>query len=157
MANLKRRKIMSAAVLFGLAALMVGASFAAVPLYQMFCQVTGYAGTPRTENVAPPDRISDRVITVRFDANVNSELPWSFYPEQRSVTLRLGEEVLVHFAAANNGTKAITGTASFNVSPDTVGQYFNKIQCFCFTEQTLKPGEIGLDAGGVLCRSGDVG
>jgi cytochrome c oxidase assembly protein subunit 11 len=141
MADLKYRKTVSAAILFGVVAVMGGASFAAVPLYRLYCQVTGYAGTPRTEDVRLPDRIAERIVTVQFDANVNSKLPWTFHPGQRNIKLRPGEEVLVHYEAANQGAVPITGTATFNVSPDTVGKYFNKIECFCFTEQTLKPGE----------------
>lgn len=141
MSDLKRRKAISAAILFGVAAGMVGASFAAVPLYRMFCQLTGYAGTPRTENIALPTRIGERTITVRFDANVNSKLPWAFHPLQRQVAMRPGEEALVYYEAVNLGEGAVTGTATFNVMPDTVGKYFNKMECFCFTEQTLQPGE----------------
>ncbi len=137
----QRRMTLSAVLLFGVAAGMVGASFAAVPLYRMFCQLTGYAGTPRTENITRPDRVADRMVTVRFDANVNSKLPWAFQPLQKRIEVRPGEDVLVHYQAANRGTAAVTGTATFNVMPDTVGKYFNKIECFCFTEQTLNPGE----------------
>jgi cytochrome c oxidase assembly protein subunit 11 len=141
MSGAHARKIILAGALFGVVAAMIGASFAAVPLYRMFCQLTGFAGTPRTENVARPERVGDGVITVRFDANVNSKLPWAFYPVERRVSLKPGEEVLVHYEAANRGDNALTGSATFNVAPDTVGKYFNKIECFCFTEQTLIPGE----------------
>jgi cytochrome c oxidase assembly protein subunit 11 len=135
------RKITLAGALFGVVAAMIGASFAAVPLYRMFCQLTGFAGTPRTEKVVHPERVADRVVTVRFDANVNSKLPWAFHPVERRVSIKPGEEVLVHYEAANRGDLALTGSATFNVAPDTVGKYFNKIECFCFTEQTLSPGE----------------
>jgi cytochrome c oxidase assembly protein subunit 11 len=141
MVNVKRRKVLTAAILSGVAAGMVGASFAAVPLYRVFCQATGYGGTPRTQNVKVPHRLGDREMTVQFDANVSPGLPWGFRPVQQSVTVRPGQEVMVYFQAVNHGDKPITGTASFNVSPDTVGKYFNKTQCFCFTEQTLQPGE----------------
>jgi cytochrome c oxidase assembly protein subunit 11 len=141
MAQRQRRIMVSAVLLFGVAAGMVGASFAAVPLYRMFCQLTGYAGTPRTENITRTDRVADRMVTVRFDANVNSKLPWAFQPLQKRIEVRPGEDVLVHYEATNRGGTAVTGTATFNVMPDTVGKYFNKIECFCFTEQTLNPGE----------------
>lgn len=136
-----RRKTATAVVLFGVAGGMVGLAFASVPLYRLFCQVTGYGGTPNTENVAVPAGESDHIVTVRFDANVNSALPWRFKPAQRHVRVRLGEETLIHYIAENLSDKAITGTATFNVTPYKVAQYFSKTQCFCFTEQTLAPGE----------------
>ena len=124
-----------AALVFG----MVGVSYAAVPLYTLFCRVTGYGGTTqRAEHGA--DTVLDREITVRFDANVLG-LPWSFAPERAQVRARLGETVLVNFVAENRSKLATTGTASFNVQPDAAGSYFNKIECFCFTEQALGPGE----------------
>jgi cytochrome c oxidase assembly protein subunit 11 len=118
---------------------MVGASFAAVPLYRLFCQVTGYGGTP-LRATAGADRTSEREIVVRFDGNV-SGLPWSFEPEVSQVKLRLGETALVNFVATNNGAADSVGTATFNVQPDIAGAYFNKIECFCFTKQELQPGE----------------
>jgi cytochrome c oxidase assembly protein subunit 11 len=120
---------------------MAGLSLASSELYRMFCQATGYGGTPKTENVAKPKLIADGEVTVRFDANVNSALPWRFYPEKRQVRLRLGEETLVHFTAANLADQPVTGTATFNVVPEKVAQYFSKLECFCFTEQTLAPGQ----------------
>lgn len=128
-------------VLFGVAAGMVGLSFASVPLYRLFCQVTGYAGTPKTENVAPSSRVSQALVTVRFDANVNSALPWRFQPAQRQVRVHLGEETLVHYTAVNTSDRPVMGTATFNVVPEKVAPYFSKLECFCFTEQTLQPGE----------------
>jgi cytochrome c oxidase assembly protein subunit 11 len=107
----------------------------------MFCQATGYGGTPRTEGVARPAAVADGEVTVSFDANVNSALPWRFRPEKRQVRLRLGEETLVHFIAANLSGQPVTGTATFNVVPEKVAPYFSKLQCFCFTEQTLAPGQ----------------
>jgi cytochrome c oxidase assembly protein subunit 11 len=137
----RRRRVWTAALLFGVVGGMVGLSFAAVPLYRMFCQATGYAGTPKTKNIVPPDRIAEETVTVQFDANVNPALPWRFKPEQRQVTIRLGEETLVHYTAANRSDADVTGTATFNVTPDKAASYFSKIDCFCFTEQTLAPGQ----------------
>lgn len=128
-----------AAGLATVVAAMVGLSFAAVPLYDMFCKVTGYGGTTQRAS-AGADRTLDRMVTVRFDANV-SGLPWRFAPEAPQVHVKLGETALVNFIAENTGSKATTGTATFNVQPDASGMYFNKIECFCFTEQRLEPGE----------------
>lgn len=119
---------------------MVGMSYAAVPLYYMFCRATGYAGTP-SRAAAAPGIIGHRVMTVRFDTNIDPKLPWSFEPEQRSVQVKIGEERLVFFRAVNKATIAISGHAAFNVQPDSAARYFSKIQCFCFTEQRLGPGE----------------
>jgi cytochrome c oxidase assembly protein subunit 11 len=123
------------AVVFG----MVGLSFAAVPLYQLFCQVTGYGGTTQRAETGA-DRVLEREIVVRFDANV-SGLPWSFVPEVPQIHVKLGETALVNFIAENTGERTKTGTATFNVEPGMTGAYFNKIECFCFTEQALRPGE----------------
>lgn len=141
MRNDRRRRSVTAGVLATVVAAMVGLSFASVPLYRMFCQVTGFAGTPRTENVARASATSDAVVTVRFDANVNSELPWQFAPVERQRVVRLGEEVLIHYRAINVSDHPVTGTATFNVAPFKAAPYFAKLDCFCFTEQTLKPGE----------------
>jgi cytochrome c oxidase assembly protein subunit 11 len=119
---------------------MVGLSFAAVPLYRIYCQVTGYAGTTQRAEKAS-EKVLDRKLTVHFDANVASDLPWSFEPEQRKLEVKIGENTLAFYKATNNSDHAITGTAVFNVAPESVGVYFNKIQCFCFTEQTLQPGQ----------------
>ena len=119
---------------------MVALSFASVPLYRAFCQVTGWGGTTmRAEK--PADRVLERTITIRFDATVGQGLPWTFKPEQVSQTLHVGETGLAFYAARNLTDKPVTGRATFNVQPAKAGQYFNKIECFCFTEQTLKPGE----------------
>ncbi len=137
----KQRKIaVTAAVCVVAVAAMVGASFAAVPLYALFCQVTGIAGTTQRADAAP-DAAIDRKITVRFDANVGNGLGWSFRPLTRAVTVNVGEVGEALYVAENRTDKEITGTAVFNVTPFEVGPYFNKIACFCFTEQTLKPGE----------------
>ncbi len=132
-----------ATVGFALAALvagMVGLSFAAVPLYRMFCQATGYDGTPqRAEKGA--DRVLDRTIRIRFDGNVATGLPWTFKPEQQTMDVKIGETALAFFKAANTADTEVTGRATFNVSPERAGAYFDKIQCFCFNQQTLKAGQ----------------
>jgi cytochrome c oxidase assembly protein subunit 11 len=119
---------------------MVALSFAAVPLYRVFCQVTGYGGTTQRAS-AGADRVLDRTMEIRFNADVNSELPWSFRPERRSVEVKVGETKLATFHAQNLSGETITGSAVFNVTPDKAGKYFVKIQCFCFTQQVLRPHE----------------
>jgi cytochrome c oxidase assembly protein subunit 11 len=119
---------------------MTGLSFAAVPLYRLFCATTGYGGTTQRADAAPHEA-AQRKITVRFDANVSSALKWNFAPEQREVTLRIGENALAFYRATNASSQPLTGTATFNVTPEIAGSYFNKIECFCFTEQTLAPGQ----------------
>jgi cytochrome c oxidase assembly protein subunit 11 len=119
---------------------MIGVTYASVPLYQLFCQITGYGGTTQKAEAAPAN-VLNRTITVRFDANVASGLPWEFQPKQREVTIRLGETADVAYFAKNIFTKPTRGKASFNVTPKLAGAYFNKLQCFCFTDTTLKPGE----------------
>jgi len=119
---------------------MVGMSFAAVPLYDLFCRVTGYGGTTQRAD-AGSEIILDKLITIDFDANTGKDMPWKFKPVKRKVQLRIGETGIAYYEATNPTDKTVTGTASFNVSPQKVGQYFSKIDCFCFTEQTLKPGE----------------
>lgn len=129
------------------AVLMVGLAYASVPLYQMFCQVTGFGGTTqRGEAAAVPtvqalEAVGGRTIKVRFDANTAPGMPWQFVPEANSVKIKIGERKLAFFRATNMTAGATTGRATFNVSPDTAGKYFVKIECFCFVEQTLKPGE----------------
>jgi cytochrome c oxidase assembly protein subunit 11 len=119
---------------------MIGAAYASVPLYQMFCQVTGYGGT--TQRVDQySDTVLDRDITVRFDANVNSGLPWTFQPDQRDVTIKIGETTQIGYTATNKFSTPTAGKATFNVTPELAGAYFNKVECFCFTDTTLKPGE----------------
>ena len=122
------------------AAGMVAMSFAAVPLYRMFCQVTGFGGTTqRAEAVAGP--VLDRMMTVRLDSNVGAGLPWEFKPVDRQIELKVGEQAQGIYRATNRSDRPITGTATFNVSPPLAGAYFVKIECFCFTEQTLEPGQ----------------
>ena len=133
----KRGFGMTAAACAVFVAAMVGMSFAAVPLYRAFCQATGYNGTVRKAESAPAATL-DRIVTVRFDANVGNGLGWSFRPEQREVKVKLGEVGTVRFIAENRMPTANIGAAVFNVSPDDVGAYFNKIACFCFTKQALQ-------------------
>ena len=140
MATMQRRKSITVAALSGLLLGMAGLSYAAVPLYRMFCQVTGYGGTTQVAT-AVPDAISDRVVTVRFNADVASGLPWNFRPKQREIELRIGETALIHYVAENPTGQTLVGTSTFNVTPHKVGPYFAKVECFCFTEQTLAPGE----------------
>ena len=129
-----------ALTLVGLVAAMIGLSFAAVPLYRMFCQVTGYGGVPQRAEAAPAQAI-DRDIKVRFDANVDRALPWSFAPVERQIDVKIGETTLAFFKATNKSDVAVKGTAVFNVVPEQAARYFNKIECFCFKEQKLAPGQ----------------
>lgn len=126
--------------LVGVVAGMIGAAYASVPLYQLFCQVTGYGGTTQVAEAAPGE-VSERLITVRFNADVNPKLPWRFEPLERAVTLRVGETGLAFYRAVNLADRPVSGTATFNVTPLKAGQYFNKVQCFCFDEQALDPGQ----------------
>lgn len=119
---------------------MIGMAYAAVPLYAMFCRVTGYGGTTqRVEEYS--DRVLDRKITVRFDANVAGGLPWDFKPVERDVTMKIGETTQIQYTATNLFNSPGAGRATFNVTPQLAGAYFNKVECFCFTDTTLKPGE----------------
>ena len=119
---------------------MVGAAYASVPLYKIFCQTTGFGGTTQRAAKAP-DVTSDKIISVRFDANTSSGLSWRFQPKQTTMQVKIGEQNVAYFEAKNLGDKVSTGSAIYNVSPPTAGRFFDKIQCFCFTKQTLKPGE----------------
>ncbi len=119
---------------------MVGLAYASVPLYRLFCQVTGYGGTTQRVATAPAET-KNRTITVGFDAAVNDALPWDFVPEMKEMTVKLGEVAVVNYKAHNNSNKPLVGTATHNVQPDKAGIYFNKIQCFCFNQQLLAPGE----------------
>ena len=121
-------------------AAMVGAAYAAVPLYTWFCRTTGFGGTPLVSKVAPAGMI-ERKITVRFDANVGPGLPWLFAPEVNSIDLHIGEVATVYFNVTNESARVTEAQAAYNVSPPQVGAYFTKINCFCFTQQRLKPGE----------------
>ncbi len=126
--------------LVALVAFMIGRSFASVPLYRMFCATTGFAGTPQRAASAPA-QVFPQTVTVRFDANVSPSLPWTFEPVQPELTIHVGESKLAFFRVVNHSKETVTASAAFNVSPDLMGGYFTKIQCFCFTEQTLKPNE----------------
>ena len=122
-----------------LAATMVGVSFAAVPLYQLFCEVTGFGGTPVRAETAPGAVAGE--VGVRFDANIDPRLPWRFEPVRRTIRIAPGARTQVHYRATNLTARATTGQAMFNVTPVRAGQYFSKIECFCFVEQTLKGGQ----------------
>ena len=117
---------------------MVGAAYAAVPLYRAFCQVTGFDGTVRKAEAAPT-RVLDRTLTIRFDANVRN-LPWEFRPDQVSQEVKIGDTGLAFFRVTNNGKAPITGRATYGVTPEQAGLYFQKLECFCFSEQTVQPG-----------------
>lgn len=119
---------------------MIGAAYAAVPLYKLFCQVTGFGGTPKIASSAP-DQVLDRSVTVRFDGNVNGGLPIKFGPTVRDVAVKLGETKQVSFTATNVTSRDVKAIATFNVTPATAGAYFNKLQCFCFNETVIKAGE----------------
>jgi cytochrome c oxidase assembly protein subunit 11 len=122
-----------------LALAMVGLAFASVPLYRMFCQVTGFAGTTQRANAAPGAVAGQ--IGVRFDANIDPALPWKFEPVQERVRIHPGQRTTIYYRATNYTARNTTGRAIFNVTPENTGPFFSKIECFCFTEQTLKPGE----------------
>jgi cytochrome c oxidase assembly protein subunit 11 len=128
--------LMSAATV----AVMVGLTYASVPLYRLFCQVTGFGGTVQRAEAAPK-QVLDKSVSIRFDANTSGKLDWTFHPVQSAVKVKFGEQIMAHYEAVNRSNQTLTGSAVFNVSPPQAGAYFNKIQCFCFTEQTLKPGE----------------
>jgi cytochrome c oxidase assembly protein subunit 11 len=134
------RDLMVAAGCGAFVAAMLGAAYAAVPLYDWFCRTTGFAGTPQVTSAAP-SRTFDRMIKVRFDANVVGGLPWRFQPEQNTIEVRVGEVVTVNYLVANLSARETVGIASYNVSPPTTGAYFSKINCFCFAEQRLRAGE----------------
>ncbi|MEK9671882.1 MAG: cytochrome c oxidase assembly protein [Rhodospirillaceae bacterium] len=138
----KTRNLITAAVLFSVVGGMVGLSFAAVPLYKLFCQVTGFGGTTQVaEAKSAPGATTDRRITVTFDANVARDLGWRFEAEQGKVSVKVGEQGLAFYKAVNKESHAVTGMAAFNVTPHEAGLYFAKIECFCFAEQTLQPGQ----------------
>jgi cytochrome c oxidase assembly protein subunit 11 len=122
--------------LFGILAVMFGLTAYSETLYRLFCEATGYGGTTRIAN-GPAGRVLDRTVTVRFNADIAPDLPWSFRPSQKEITVRVGERALAFFTATNKADRPVTGQATFNVTPEKSGQYFNKIQCFCFEEQTL--------------------
>jgi cytochrome c oxidase assembly protein subunit 11 len=133
-----RTALLAVLLVFG----MTGLAFASVPLYRLFCQVTGFDGTTmRAAEDSAPGAIDGKQVAVRFDANTAPSLPWRFKPERHVETVSIGEREMAFYTARNLSARPITGTATFNVTPVKAGQYFTKIQCFCFNEQTLKPGE----------------
>jgi cytochrome c oxidase assembly protein subunit 11 len=136
----RRRDVMVAGACGVFVAAMVGAAYAAVPLYNWFCRTTGFGGTTQVATAAPA-HILDRTLKVRFDANVAGGLPWRLEPERSSIEVRVGEVVTVNYRVVNESARETVGIASYNVSPPTAGAYFSKINCFCFTDQRLKGGE----------------
>ncbi|MFC3078943.1 cytochrome c oxidase assembly protein [Phenylobacterium terrae] len=135
----RRNRKVAAACLGGLA-LMVGAAYAAVPAYRAFCQLTGFDGTVRKAEAAPT-RVLDQTLLIHFDTNVRGDLPWEFEAEQVSQTLRIGETGTAFFKVTNTSDRPITGRATYNVVPEQAGPYFRKLECFCFSDQTIQPGQ----------------
>jgi cytochrome c oxidase assembly protein subunit 11 len=121
--------------------LMVGAAYAAVPFYNWFCRTTGFNGTTQVATAGPTGAPLERTIAIRFDSNVAGGLPWKFEPEQTEIEVKIGQVVTVYYTVTNQSARTTTGEAAYNVAPLTVGAYFQKINCFCFTEQTMAPGE----------------
>ena len=138
--SVRSRDLIVAAACGACVALMVGAAYAAVPLYDWFCRATGWNGTTQVAMSAPSGTL-DRTITVRFDANLGPGLPWRFQPERNSIQVKLGEVVTVNYHVINETARDITASAAYNVTPLSMGAYFSKINCFCFTEQRMKAGE----------------
>jgi len=139
--NNNRANLRVVSICLGLVVGMAGLAYAAVPLYRIFCQVTGYGGTTQRSELLADVKVLDRSINVRFDANTSKGLNWEFAPVERQVSVKLGEQKQIKYVARNLSDQPVTGTATFNVTPQHVGAYFNKIECFCFTETTLQPGE----------------
>ncbi len=136
-----RRDLLVAFACGAFVAAMVGVSYAAVPLYSWFCRTTGFGGTTQVAHALPTHEVPGRLVTVRFDSNVAPGLPWSFEPERPTIDVHLGQVVTVYYSVTNEAARVTTGQAGYNVTPPTVGIYFEKINCFCFTQQTMKPGE----------------
>ena len=134
------RETRTAMKLIGVVVTMGALAWAAVPFYSWFCDVTGFGGTTQRAEAAP-DEVLDEIVRIRFDANVDPDMPWTFRPMQTRMDLKIGETGLAYYEAINDSDQPITGTASYNVAPDVAGYHFSKIECFCFTEQTLAPGE----------------
>lgn len=140
MSRSKHGKTATALLAVGVIAGMLGLTAAAVPLYRLFCQVTGYGGTTQIADTRPEAPLA-QTIKVRFNADIDPKLPWSFQPEQREIEVRIGEQHLAFYRAINRSDRSIIGQAVYNVAPHKAGIYFDKIACFCFTEQELQPGE----------------
>ena len=138
--DLIRKNQRTGLMVFGLVVAMVMLAFASVPMYDLFCRVTGFGGTPQT-SARLPDTILDRQITVKFNADIHRNLLWDFKPEMREITVNIGQRGVTAYSAKNLTQRPLSGTAVYNVTPLKVGQYFHKIQCFCFDEQTLNGGE----------------
>jgi cytochrome c oxidase assembly protein subunit 11 len=141
--TVQRRNRRVGLIALGAALAMLGLGYAAVPLYRLFCQVTGYGGTTQRVDEAKAATVTttSRVMSIRFDANVERDMPWKFRPEHTTDTVSVGARDMAIYVAKNLSDKPVTGMASFNVEPEQAGKYFNKIQCFCFSEQTLQPGQ----------------
>jgi cytochrome c oxidase assembly protein subunit 11 len=139
-AALARRNRRTLGAAFGFVGVMVGVAFAAVPLYDLFCRVTGFGGTPMIGQAAP-GAVADTAITIRFVASTQPGLPWRFTPAQTAMQLRLGEEGVGFYVARNDSDRPVTGISTYNVAPDIAGRFFHKTACFCFQEQTLEPGQ----------------
>lgn len=139
-APLGRKNLRVAGAAGGVALVMLGLAYASVPLYSLFCRATGFGGTTQRAASAPQDAV-EQTIAIRFDANIAGSLDWTFHPEKTTMTVKVGEQNMAHYRAVNTADRELIGSAVFNVTPVTAGVYFNKIQCFCFTEQTLKAGE----------------
>ena len=135
------RDVMVASLAGFLAVAMVGAAYAAVPFYNWFCRATGFNGTTQVAEAAPSGAPLERTVAVRFDSNVAGGLPWKFEPEQTEIQVKIGQVVTIYYTVTNQSARTTTGQAAYNVAPLTVGAYFQKINCFCFTEQTMAPGE----------------
>jgi len=144
-AETARRNLRVGMMAFAGALFMLGLGYAAVPLYEMFCRVTGFGGTTQVASEADAARAaalaSGQTISIRFDASTASDMPWTFRPTAPTDTITIGQRDIATYIARNESSRAVTGTATFNVEPEQAGKYFNKIQCFCFTEQTLAPGQ----------------
>lgn len=140
MTGARRANTATALALSGIILGMLGLTAAAVPLYRLFCQVTGFGGTTQTAERVPAEPLAE-TIKVRFNADVAPDLPWAFRPVEREIEIRIGEQHLAFYRAVNRGDRPVTGTATFNVTPFKAGPYFIKVDCFCFTEQVLQPGE----------------
>lgn len=143
--DMARRNLRVGLMAFAGALAMLGLGYASVPLYRLFCQVTGFGGTTMVASESQAQRAAasatGRTISIRFDGSTAVGMPWTFQPSQATDTITIGERDIATYVARNNSDKPITGMATFNVAPEQAGKYFNKIQCFCFTQQTLQPGQ----------------